>query len=70
MPRERDRVSFPPEYSHVLPLDFRCAELRALVTKLTLQLRDEIQRGGHEHLVKAGLPGAAYLDPGRGGSGQ
>ncbi|GLU34864.1 sigma-54 dependent transcriptional regulator [Trinickia caryophylli] len=39
VPRERDGASFPPEYSHVLPLDFTCAELRGMVAKLAAQLR-------------------------------
>lgn len=39
LPRERDPAVYPPEYSHVLPLDFTCAELRGMVTKLLTQLR-------------------------------
>jgi DNA-binding NtrC family response regulator len=39
LPRERDPAMYPPEYSHVLPLDFTCAELRSMVTKLVAQLR-------------------------------
>lgn len=39
LPRERDPATYPPEYSHVLPLDFTCAELRGMVTKLLAQLR-------------------------------
>ncbi|MGG1943909.1 sigma-54 dependent transcriptional regulator [Trinickia sp. NRRL B-1857] len=39
LPRERDPAMYPPEYSHVLPLDFTCAELRGMVTKLLTQLR-------------------------------
>jgi DNA-binding NtrC family response regulator len=39
VPRERDAAAFPPEFSHVLPLDFTCAELRGMVTKLVMQLR-------------------------------
>ncbi|PMS38093.1 Fis family sigma54 specific transcriptional regulator [Trinickia symbiotica] len=39
VPRERDPAIYPPEYSHVLPLDFTCAELRGMVTKLAAQLR-------------------------------
>jgi len=38
-PRDRDPANYPPEYSHVLPLDFTCAELRGMVGKLVLQLR-------------------------------
>jgi DNA-binding NtrC family response regulator len=30
---------YPAEYSHILPLDFTCAELRGLVSKLMVQLR-------------------------------
>ena len=39
LPRERDPSTYPPQYSHVLPLDFTCAELRGMVTKLLAQLR-------------------------------
>jgi DNA-binding NtrC family response regulator len=39
LPRERDPAMYPSEYSHVLPLDFTCAELRGMVTKLLTQLR-------------------------------
>ncbi|WP_116137356.1 sigma 54-interacting transcriptional regulator [Trinickia diaoshuihuensis] len=39
LPRERDPAVYPPEYSHVLPLDFTCAELRGMVAKLLTQLR-------------------------------
>jgi DNA-binding NtrC family response regulator len=39
VPRERGAATYPPEYSHVLPLDFTCAELRGMVTKLVVQLR-------------------------------
>lgn len=38
-PRERDPAMFPPDYSHILPLDFTGAELRAMVAKLARQLR-------------------------------
>ncbi|HVE07277.1 MAG TPA: sigma-54 dependent transcriptional regulator [Paraburkholderia sp.] len=38
-PRDRDPANYPPEYSHVLPLDFTCAELRGMVGKLVAQLR-------------------------------
>ncbi|HEY3599594.1 MAG TPA: sigma-54 dependent transcriptional regulator [Paraburkholderia sp.] len=38
-PRESDPSTYPPEYSHVLPLDFTCAELRGMVSKLVAQLR-------------------------------
>ena len=39
LPRERDPATYPPAYSHVLPLDFTCAELRGMVAKLLTQLR-------------------------------
>jgi DNA-binding NtrC family response regulator len=39
LPRERDPSTYPPQYSHVLPLDFTCAELRGMVTKLLAQVR-------------------------------
>ncbi|MFL9988977.1 sigma 54-interacting transcriptional regulator [Paraburkholderia sediminicola] len=39
VPRDHDPTTYPAEYSHVLPLDFTCAELRSMVTKLALQLR-------------------------------
>ncbi|WP_198970022.1 sigma 54-interacting transcriptional regulator [Xylophilus sp. ASV27] len=37
----RDRLphSYPPEYLHVLPFDFTCAELRTMVIKLVRQMR-------------------------------
>jgi len=38
-PRDQDPAMYPAEYSHVLPLDFTCAELRGMVTKLMVQLR-------------------------------
>ncbi|MDR5816504.1 MULTISPECIES: sigma-54 dependent transcriptional regulator [unclassified Caballeronia] len=38
-PRERDPSVFPADYSHILPLDFTGAELRAMVCKLARQLR-------------------------------
>ncbi|CAG9193157.1 Fis family transcriptional regulator [Paraburkholderia caribensis] len=38
-PRDHDPAMYPAEYSHVLPLDFTCAELRSMVTKLVVQLR-------------------------------
>ncbi|MPW19830.1 sigma-54-dependent Fis family transcriptional regulator [Paraburkholderia sp. CNPSo 3157] len=38
-PRDHDPAMFPAEYSHVLPLDFTCAELRGMVSKLVVQLR-------------------------------
>ncbi|CAB3760581.1 sigma 54-interacting transcriptional regulator [Paraburkholderia humisilvae] len=38
-PRDRDPATYPPTYSHILPLDFTCAELRGMVGKLVVQLR-------------------------------
>jgi DNA-binding NtrC family response regulator len=38
-PRDRDVSSFPADYSHILALDFTCAELRRMVGKLAQQLR-------------------------------
>ncbi|HKU00430.1 MAG TPA: sigma-54 dependent transcriptional regulator [Paraburkholderia sp.] len=38
-PRDNDPTMYPAEYSHILPLDFTCAELRGLVAKLVVQLR-------------------------------
>ncbi|MDE1184648.1 sigma-54 dependent transcriptional regulator [Paraburkholderia sp.] len=38
-PRDHDPKMYPSEYSHVLPLDFTCAELRGMTTKLVMQLR-------------------------------
>jgi DNA-binding NtrC family response regulator len=38
-PRERDPSQFPVDYSHILPLDFTGAELRAMIAKLAQQLR-------------------------------
>ena len=38
-PREIDPATWPAEYSHVLPLDFTCAELRGMVSKLVTQLQ-------------------------------
>jgi hypothetical protein len=35
-PQEHDPAMYPSEYSHILPLDFTCAELRGMVTKLVL----------------------------------
>ena len=37
--RDRDSRTYPPEYLHVLPYDFTCAELRTMVAKLVRQLR-------------------------------
>lgn len=38
-PRDHDPTMYPAEYSHILPLDFTCAELRGMISKLALQLR-------------------------------
>ncbi|PLZ03367.1 sigma-54-dependent Fis family transcriptional regulator [Burkholderia sp. WAC0059] len=38
-PRDQDPTQYPAEYSHVLPLDFTCAELRGMVSQLAAQLR-------------------------------
>lgn len=38
-PRDHDPAMYPAEYSHILPLDFTCAELRGMISKLALQLR-------------------------------
>jgi DNA-binding NtrC family response regulator len=37
--RTNDPSLYPPEYSHILAVDFTCAELRGMVTKLVLQMR-------------------------------
>jgi DNA-binding NtrC family response regulator len=37
--RSTDPSTFPAEYSHILAVDFTCAELRGMVTKLVLQMR-------------------------------
>ncbi|HTJ93904.1 MAG TPA: sigma-54 dependent transcriptional regulator [Pararobbsia sp.] len=37
--RTTDPSMFPAEYSHILAVDFTCAELRSIVTKLVLQMR-------------------------------
>jgi DNA-binding NtrC family response regulator len=38
-PRGRNPAVYPADYSHILPLDFTCAELRGMVSKLVMQLR-------------------------------
>ncbi|WJF91290.1 sigma-54 dependent transcriptional regulator [Paraburkholderia bonniea] len=43
-PREHDPASYPPEYSHILPLDFTCAELRGMIARLAQQLRAHTAR--------------------------
>jgi DNA-binding NtrC family response regulator len=51
-PRDNDPGSYPAEYSHILPLDFTCAELRGLVSKLVVQLRaHSAQTAGADVLV-------------------
>ncbi|WP_322009455.1 sigma-54 dependent transcriptional regulator [Paraburkholderia sp. J12] len=51
-PRDNDPAMYPSEYSHVLPLDFTCAELRGLVSKLVIQLRaHSAQAAGADVLV-------------------
>jgi DNA-binding NtrC family response regulator len=37
--RTNDPALYPPEYSHILAVDFTCAELRGMVTKLVMQMR-------------------------------
>ncbi|SDE25943.1 sigma 54-interacting transcriptional regulator [Paraburkholderia lycopersici] len=37
--RDNDPATYPAEYSYILPLDFTCAELRGLVSKLMIQVR-------------------------------
>ncbi|WP_322087740.1 sigma-54 dependent transcriptional regulator [Burkholderia sp. BCC1999] len=37
--RDHDASQYPPDYSHILPLDFTCAELRGMIGKLVTQLR-------------------------------
>lgn len=50
--RDRDSRTYPPEYLHVLPYDFTCAELRTMVAKLVRQLRArDIAPQGREVLV-------------------
>ncbi|MDR3096372.1 MAG: sigma-54 dependent transcriptional regulator [Paraburkholderia sp.] len=51
-PRDNDPAMYPAEYSHILPLDFTCAELRGLVSKLVVQLRaHSAQTAGADMLV-------------------
>jgi transcriptional regulator with GAF, ATPase, and Fis domain len=37
-PRDRDAATYPAEYLYILPLDFTSAELRALVSKVVVQM--------------------------------
>jgi DNA-binding NtrC family response regulator len=51
-PRDNDPAMYPSEYSYILPLDFTCAELRGLVSKLAIQLRaHSAQTAGADMLV-------------------
>ncbi|MCG5073927.1 sigma 54-interacting transcriptional regulator [Paraburkholderia tagetis] len=51
-PRDNDPAMYPAEYSYILPLDFTCAELRGLVSKLVVQLRaHSAQTAGADMLV-------------------
>ncbi|MBN3814213.1 MULTISPECIES: sigma 54-interacting transcriptional regulator [Paraburkholderia] len=51
-PRDNDPTMYPNEYSHVLPLDFTCAELRGLISKLMIQMRaHSAQTAGADVLV-------------------
>jgi len=50
--RERDSASYPPDYRHVLPYDFTCAELRTMIAKLVRQLRTRVaELPGPDELV-------------------
>ncbi len=51
--RERDPSMFPADYSHILPLDFTGAELRALVGKLAQQLRAHGEEAEASHALIA-----------------
>ncbi|HEV3104699.1 MAG TPA: sigma-54 dependent transcriptional regulator, partial [Trinickia sp.] len=53
VPRERDAATYPPEYSHVLPLDFTCAELRGMVSKLAVQLRAHVAQAAAPSVLVA-----------------
>lgn len=37
-PRDREAITYPTEYRYILPLDFTCAELRSLVSKVVAQM--------------------------------
>jgi DNA-binding NtrC family response regulator len=52
-PRERDASTFPADYSHILPLDFTGAELRAMVGKLAQQIRAHGQEAQASHALIA-----------------
>ncbi|MDR5774084.1 MULTISPECIES: sigma-54 dependent transcriptional regulator [unclassified Caballeronia] len=53
VPRERDPSMFPADYSHILPLDFTGAELRAMVSKLAQQLRAHGEEAQASHALIA-----------------
>jgi DNA-binding NtrC family response regulator len=52
-PRERDPSMFPTDYSHILPLDFTGAELRAMTAKLAQQLRAHGEEAQASHALIA-----------------
>jgi DNA-binding NtrC family response regulator len=52
-PRERDASTFPADYSHILPLDFTGAELRAMAGKLAQQLRAHGAEAQESHALIA-----------------
>jgi DNA-binding NtrC family response regulator len=61
-PRDNDPTMYPAEYSHILPLDFTCAELRGLVSKLVVQLRAHLaQTAASDVLVAESEPMRALL---------
>ncbi|WP_322101965.1 sigma-54 dependent transcriptional regulator [Paraburkholderia sp. J41] len=61
-PRDNDPAMYPAEYSYILPLDFTCAELRGLVTKLVLQLRaHSAQTAAADALVAESEPMRALM---------
>jgi DNA-binding NtrC family response regulator len=61
-PRDHDPTMYPAEYSHILPLDFTCAELRGLVSKLVVQLRaHSAQTAAADVLVAESEPMRALL---------
>jgi len=59
-PRESDPAMYPTEYSYVLPLDFTCAELRGLISRLVTQMR------AHSAQTAAGDTLVAESEPMRG----
>lgn len=52
-PRERDPSMFPTDYSHILPLDFTGAELRAMAAKLAKQLHAHGEEAQASHALIA-----------------